>query len=380
LRVLTGGGEVTLWRRYFWSPTGGGYPVDAVLGVAAGRVSAGAREICCRMGLVQDFAQGAADTQRIGGLPMSKERLRQIVEAEAAAVKALRDAGTLPAAWSAEQAAVRPGGPTRVYVGVDGVLVRTVTQAEKERRRKAHVRRRRPRAARGLPNAKALQRAQAGSDQTFKEMKLGVFYDQHKRYRHALVTAGNHVVLGRLLAGYATQIGLACAAETIGLVDGAKWIAARLGEHLRYLQALLLDFYHLSEQVHDTARVCLGDTPAARAWAAARLQEVREHGWRVLLAGIEGLAKTVRAPAKRDRLRRLREYVVERWEMLDYVTALARGWDIGSGPTEALCKSLTLRLKRPGVKWDARHAADLMNLIALYECGQAPRYWASRAA
>lgn len=66
--------------------------------------------------------------------------------------------------------------------------------------------------------------------------------------------------------------------------------------------------------------------------------------------------------------------------MMAYRTALARGWDIGSGPTEAMCKNLTLRLKRTGMKWDAKHAADMMNLTALYERGQAKAYWASRTA
>jgi hypothetical protein len=31
------------------------------------------------------------------------------------------------------------------------------------------------------------------------------------------------------------------------------------------------------------------------------------------------------------------------------------------------------------MKWDLAHAADLMNLRALYESGQAPTYWASQA-
>jgi hypothetical protein len=49
---------------------------------------------------------------------------------------------------------------------------------------------------------------------------------------------------------------------------------------------------------------------------------------------------------------------------------LAKGWDVGSGPTEAMCKNLTLRLKRPGMKWDTDSAAALMNLVALREGGQ----------
>jgi hypothetical protein len=69
--------------------------------------------------------------------------------------------------------------------------------------------------------------------------------------------------------------------------------------------------------------------------------------------------------------RKLRDYVVSRIEMLDYRDALAKGWDIGSGPTEAMCKNLTLRLKRPGMTWDRVHASARMNLIGLYESGQA---------
>ena len=55
--------------------------------------------------------------------------------------------------------------------------------------------------------------------------------------------------------------------------------------------------------------------------------------------------KKLRAPAKQNALRLLRNYIVERWEMVDYPTALAHGWDIGSRPTEAMCKNMTLRLR-----------------------------------
>ncbi len=92
------------------------------------------------------------------------------------------------------------------------------------------------------------------------------------------------------------------------------------------------------------------------------------------------MSKKVRASHKKKRLRVLREYITARWEMVEYPKALSRGWDIGSGPTEAMCKNLTLRLKRTGMKWDPANAEALMTLAALRESGQWNRWWESAAA
>jgi hypothetical protein len=40
-----------------------------------------------------------------------------------------------------------------------------------------------------------------------------------------------------------------------------------------------------------------------------------------------------------------------------------------------MCKNLTLRLKRTGMKWQAANAEGMMNLTALYESGQKTAYW-----
>jgi hypothetical protein len=108
-------------------------------------------------------------------------------------------------------------------------------------------------------------------------------------------------------------------------------------------------------------------------------------GGGAVLAAIEELGNKIRSPAKEESLRRLRRYLVAQWEhalcfegMVEYSQALTRGWDIGSGPTQALCKNLTLRLKRTSMKWDADHAADLMNLVALRESRQWAAYWGTR--
>ncbi len=133
----------------------------------------------------------------------------------------------------------------------------------------------------------------------------------------------------------------------------------------------------------DTERLqseCLGETPAALAWAKARLEEIKTQGVQPVLLAIAELDKKVRSPAKKKQLRLLRNYLLKRLEMLDYKGALAKGWDIGSGPTESMCKNLTLRLKRPGMKWDPSNAEAMMNLTALYESGQKKSYWSMRKA
>lgn len=289
-------------------------------------------------------------------------------------MRTIRDTGQLPAAWSADQAK-RPDGRSRVYGGVDGVMAPAVTQQEKDKRRRQHITRRQQRGAAGLDNTKPLAPAKAGSDEKYKEMKIGVFYDQDKSRRHAFATEAHSDRFGPLLASYARQIGLEKADETIGVIDGAVWIFRQMCLALVCVGAILLDFYHLAEHVHATARCCLGEGEAGRTWAGERLAEARKSDIAGMLAAIATLQKKCRSPVKTESLQGLREYIEERREMLDYAKARAAGWDIGSGPTEAMCKTLTLRLKRPGMKWDRDNAAAMMNLMAMRESGQWDAYW-----
>jgi hypothetical protein len=382
VQVLTADGEIELNRPYFWGKGQGGIcPADEPVGIERGRTSPGAREILCRLGLVQDFGQAADDARRIGNIPVCKEKLRQLVEAQAAAITCGRNDGTIPAAWTSAEAKVKTdaGIVTRVYAGVDGVMAPMVTAAEKEKRRKNQAIRRQQRSATGVGNTRELPPARAGSDERFKEMKIGLFYDQAKDHRHVFVTENDHEAFGALLKEHARQVAFEQADQSISLTDGARWIASQICSVLLLIKAMLLDFYHLSQHVHEAAQCCLGETPQAAEWVAARLKEMKELGVAPMLAAMDALEKKVRSAAKRKSLRKLRDYVVSRMEMLDYRGALAKGWDIGSGPTEAMCKNLTLRLKRPGMKWDRDRAGAMMNLIGMYESGQAKAYWAAAA-
>jgi hypothetical protein len=62
-------------------------------------------------------------------------------------------------------------------------------------------------------------------------------------------------------------------------------------------------------------------------------------------------------------------YLENHRECLGYPSARRRGLPIGSGNTEATCKSLfTLRLKRCGARWREERAGEVINLRALAAC------------
>jgi hypothetical protein len=80
-----------------------------------------------------------------------------------------------------------------------------------------------------------------------------------------------------------------------------------------------------------------------------------EPTWQQLLEWHVGLRRGQRPAADR-----LMNCVSERRDMIKYPEFIAKGWQIGSGPTEATCKTLNARLKGSGMRWGADKAEALM--------------------
>jgi hypothetical protein len=157
-------------------------------------------------------------------------------------------------------------------------------------------------------------------------------------------------------------------------VDGSPWIRNQVERQSLPLDALGLDFYNLSENVHKARREIYGeDDEAGKTWAGELLHVFKHHGyeptWRRLLAWRVAL-RHVRPAADRAV-----NYVSERRDMIRYPEFRAKGWQIGSEPTEAPCKTLTARLKGSGLRWDADNAEALMALEGLSQSGQWDQYW-----
>jgi hypothetical protein len=378
--VLTINGRVRLLRRWWHaSQTGSLAPADEVVDRQGQSVTRGVREMACRENqAAHSFDKAAENLARTAQIKLSGEQLRLIVEAEGRKVQTAQQAAQIDTAWTAADCSVVENGrvvpeKTRVYTGCDGVMVPVITQSEKDKRRAKvkQKRRTRGRKCRPLPPPKK------GADLAWKEFKVVYFYSHDLEHQHVAVTHLNHAAAGRLLRREADRLGFRQAQERIANVDGATWIRQEYELHLAELDGLGLDFYHLSENVHKTRRVVFGqDSADGKVWAEELLHTFKHQGydpvWERL---VQWRAQLGRSAKKRKAADRLLNYVSERRGMIRYPEFLAKGWQIGSGPTEAQCKLTQGRLKGRSRRWDRPNASAIAALDCLERSGQWQHYW-----
>lgn len=357
-------------RTVYWNQQAGtNVPLDHFLGIHTQRYSPGIREIACRVSTTANFRKTASDLARVGQIVLSHEMIRQLVEAEGRTVVRQQTTGQLSPDWTAEDCRVEGQDSTCVITGVDGVMVPLVTETEKAKRR-ASRRRRGPKACRRR------KRIRRGSDNEYKEFKLVAFYDPSHEHQYAVGTSGNCNVLGRRMRRAAGQIRLDKADLSYSVSDGAKWIRRQYNQQLPMLEVNILDYYHLRDHVVKASHNVFGEsTPEALAWRKEMMGVVLEIGPVELLERLGVLRRSLRAVGKRDALKSLITYVASRVDMLAYPEFIAAGYDIGSGPTEAFCKTLTARLKGPGMRWDKPNAEGMMALASIDSSGQWDSYW-----
>ena len=378
--MLSINGRVALWRRWWHSSdTGSLAPADQFVDPQGATVTPGVREMACRENrCAGGFDQAASNLARTAQIKLSGEQLRLVVEAEGRRVQTLQQAAALDTAWTAADCVVRENGrevpgKTRVYTGMDGVMVPVIMHAEKVKRRAAVKTKRQKcgKKRRPLPPLKK------GADNAWKEFKVIDFYSEGNEHQHVAVTHRNHVAAGKILRREADRLGFRQASERVANVDGAPWIREQLTHHLAELDGLGLDFYHLSENVHRARRSVYGEeSPAGQTWVNELLHTFKHEGyepaWERL---VQWRATLSRSPKKKRAADRLLNYVSERREMICYPAFRAKDWQIGSGPTEAQCKLTVGRLKGRGRRWDRPNASAIAALDCLHRSGQWPLYF-----
>jgi hypothetical protein len=382
--VLTINGRITLSRRRYAAPeVGSSYPLDTWLDRAEDSLSLGLREMACRLNLAsRNFDKAAENLGRAAQVPLSGEFLRQIVESEGKAVQTAAKAGQLPIDWQASDcpALDADGQATaraRVYLGSDGVMVPHVTDKEKRTRRDRTKAKRR----RCGKKRRSLPRAKVGADGPFKEFKIVTLYDDAAKHRLVSVTRGDCEQAGRLMRRDAGHVGLDQADDKVGVVDGSDWIRNQVQRQSLPLDALGLDFYHLAENIHKARRAVYGEEDPkdekapGYAWAAQVLHTAKHAGYEKLRDELQLWKATLRGAGHLQAAEQVLNYVTDRREMILYPEFLELGRQIGSGPTESMCKATTQRIKGQGRRWDGDNAEDVMSLEALEQSGAWDAYW-----
>ncbi len=378
--VLTINGRVQLWRRWWHSPQSGSVaPADACIDQPGRTLTPGVREMAGRLNNdSSSFDRAAENLARTAQVKMSGEQLRRVVLAEGRAVLAAQEADAIPTAFDAQDCPADPAeseSPTRLYNGVDGVMVPVIGEHEKTVRRETVEQKR---VANGRP-LDTLPPRRPGCDEAYKEFKAIVFYDESGTHWHESLRYCRRPQVGGIVRREALRLNFAAADERVANVDGADWIREQLQEldaDQLPLDGLGLDFYHLSENVHRCRREVFGaDDEPGRSWAEQLLHTFKHEGYAAAWEQLLQWRLTLRGQAKKATADWLIHYVQERQEMICYPDFRARGWQIGSGPTESRCKTTTSRLKGRGRRWDPVNAEAVAALTTLRDSDQWYGYW-----
>ena len=221
----------------------------------------------------------------------------------------------------------------------------------------------------------------------WREAMVGTlsFYDhdgerQHTLYLAAAPEYGKHAFTERFAREIARAKQHHPEARWLGIADGAPSNWAFLEQHT---ERQLIDFFHASEYIGKLAQARWpqrhGEDQRA-AWQHAHCNRLK-HDRGVLE---ELVAEAARLSRLSSLSQTLRDDAYSAWtyfnnhrHQMDYPGFLAEGLPIGSGVTEAACKSLVKqRLCASGMRWKTKGAKIVLSLRALTNTvGRWSQFW-----
>jgi hypothetical protein len=211
-----------------------------------------------------------------------------------------------------------------------------------------------------------------GAKAEHRMLYTAVLYTPDKSGHHYLVDFDLDR-LGRQMRRAASRLGLGRAEQLLAISDAGNGLEEALRRHFRDDLVCILDWYHASEHLHAYAR-CRpgGEGEVAGVWVKRMKDILYEQGGCALVKELRQEPAPAAAEVAEE-LRKLVNYFAGNEHRTDYPSYRAKGWDIGSGPTEAACKVVGARLKESGMRWLEAGAEKVGPLRALYLSG--PETW-----
>jgi len=167
-------------------------------------------------------------------------------------------------------------------------------------------------------------------------------------------------------------------ARLTAVADGSEdnWTFLR-----QYTRDECIDFYHASAYLGWVAKAVHPRNPTARAeWVQDRRHQLKHtKGYaEKLLAEMQSLSREGLSETVAEELGQAQTYFSNHYEQMKYAERVAANLPIGSGVTEAACKTIIkMRMCRGGAKWKEEGAAAVLSLRTLiYTEGRWEQFWA----
>jgi hypothetical protein len=350
-RLVTVHGELKLKRAYYYCQRchQSYCPYDEVLGLEDG-ITPGLRPLVCLAGTLLPFADAAEDLlRRYANALLSTSTVLRCTEAAGERLRAQQKEGRMvkPSQPEPGWRQARQAGQPAAYVGLDAFSV-------------------------------PMQGPGAGPADS-RMLYTGLLYTPDKKHTRYLVDFELDSLAEQLRA-QAAAVGVSDVKDLVAVTDGGNGLEEALQRHLADNVATVLDWYHAAQHLCDFAGVLYPQDDAARlAWSEETKGILYEQGGEALLKHLHAMKLPPRASSEvQEGLRKLIGYFENNRHRTDYPSYRKRGWDIGSGPTEAGCKIIGERLKGSGMRWVEDGAAPVASLRALYVSGGKIRdgFWA----
>jgi hypothetical protein len=341
-RLLTVHGEVTVRRAYYYCGRcrQSSLPYDEALGLTDA-ISPGLTPLVCLAGTLLPFADAAQDVlKRFSGVRTSASTVLRCTEASGERLRAQQKEGRMvkPTAAAPAWPTPRQEGQPKAYIGLDAFSV-------------------------------PMQGPGAGKAE-HRMLYTALLYTPDKKQTRYLVDFELET-LAEQVRWQTQACGVSKVEELIAVTDGGNGLEEALQRHLAGNLTTILDWYHAAEHLCKFAAVWHSrDAPARHSWEEEAKSILYEQGGDALLTFLRALTLPAGASAEvQEELRKLLGYFENNRHRTDYPTYRQKGWDIGSGPTEAGCKIIGERLKGSGMRWVEEGAATVAALRALYVSG-----------
>jgi hypothetical protein len=148
-----------------------------------------------------------------------------------------------------------------------------------------------------------------------------------------------------------------------GAHDVVNQLATEVGERLDRTPTQLIDFWHLIEKLAPAATL-LGDGDRLTRWRLSLLNDPDAAAF--LLAELRASGCEAVANGDKKPVHEAITYLENHRPRMNYAAARAAGLPIGSGNTEATCKTLvSIRMRRAGARWKVDTGRHVLKLRAL---------------